>query len=118
MTIQNGRTRRTRHKPNARWDAYGNFPPLTRRALQEGPQQWCDIAVKKYLKELTNLHLKLRPEQIDAFMAARITRWHMEDIAEAHAWQPARKPFERKPRHPVPSPHIAADATMQMSGRA
>jgi hypothetical protein len=118
MTIQNGRTRRTRQKPNARWDAYDNLPPLTRRALQEGPQQWCDIAVKKYLREMQTLHRKLGPKQIDAFMAARITRWHMEDIAEAHAWQPARKPFERKPRHPVPSPHIAADATMQMSGRA
>ena len=118
MTIQNGRTRRTRQKPNARWDAYDNLPPLTRRALQEGPQQWCDIAVKKYLKEIRTLHRKLGPEQIDAFMAARINHWHMEDIAEAHAWQPARKPFERKPRHPVPSPHIAADATMQMSGRA
>jgi hypothetical protein len=39
MTIQNGRVRRTRHKPSARWDAYDNFPPLTRLALQEGPQQ-------------------------------------------------------------------------------
>ena len=117
MTIHNGRVRRTRHKPNTRWDAYDSLPPLTRRALQEGPQQWCDIAVKKYLKEMRTLHRKLNPEQIDAFMAARINRWHMADIAEAHAWQPARKPFERKSPYPVPSPHILAEATMQMSGR-
>ena len=117
MTIQNGRTRRTRHKPNARWDAYDNFPPLTRRALQEGPQQWCDIAIKKYLREFRSKNPYTPMEKIDAFMAAMIARWHLEDIAEAHAWQPARKPYERKPRHPVPSLHILADATMQMSGR-
>jgi len=118
MTIQNGRVRRTRHKPNARWDAYDNLPPLTRRALQEGPQQWCDIAIKKNIKEFRSSHPELSMEKIDAFMAARITRWHLEDIAEAHAWQPPRKPFERKSRYPVPSPHILAEATMQMSGRA
>lgn len=118
MTIQNGRTRRTRHKPNARWDAYDNLPPFTRRALQEGPQQWCDIVIKKYLKNMKTRNPNTSMEKIDALMAARITRWHLEDIAEAHAWQPPRKPFERKPLYPVPSPHILAEATMQMSGRA
>jgi hypothetical protein len=117
MTIQNGRTRRTRHKPNARWDAYDNLPPLTRRALQEGPQQWCDIVVAKRIKQLRKQHPLLSMRSIDNIAARMVEGWHMEDIAEAHVWQPARKPFERKPRHPVQSPHIAADATMQMSGR-
>jgi hypothetical protein len=109
MTASNGRTRRTRHKPNARWDAYDNLPPLTRQALQEGPQQWCDIMIKKHIKDMSAL---LKIENIDAFMANQIHRWHRENIEEAHEWQPMRKP-----RHPVPSPHILANATMQMSGR-
>jgi hypothetical protein len=46
-----------------------------------------------------------------------VWRWHMHEIAEAPPWQPARKPYERKPLYPAPSPHIAADATMQMSNR-
>ena len=43
--MSNGRTRFTRIKPNARCDAYYSLPPLNRQALQEGPQQWCDIVV-------------------------------------------------------------------------
>ena len=50
-------------------------------------------------------------------MANIISRWHLDEIAEAKPWQPARRPFERKPTYPVASPHIAASATMQTSNR-
>jgi hypothetical protein len=51
-------------------------------------------------------------------MSKVILRWHLDEIAEAKPWQPARRPFERKPTHPVASPHIAASATMQTSNRS
>jgi hypothetical protein len=115
--MSNGRTRFTRHKPNARWDAYDNLPPLTRQALQEGPQQWCDIVVAKTVKKLRKQYPLASMETIDRLAARMVQGWHMHEIAEAMPWQPARKPFERKPTYPVASPHIAADATMQLSNR-
>jgi hypothetical protein len=117
MTIQNGRVRRARHSLNARWDAYDSLPPLTRRALQEGPQQWCDIEVANRIKKMFKDHPTLTMQSVDRFMAKIISSWHLEEIAEANPWQPPRKPFERKSRYPAPSPHILAEATMQMSGR-
>ena len=115
--MSNGRTRYTRSKPNARWDAYDNLPPLTRQALQEGPQQWCDIEVAKRIKKLLKQHPDASMASIDGIAASMVWRWHLHEIAEAPPWQPARKPYERKPLYPVPSPHIAADATMQLSNR-
>lgn len=115
--MSNGRTRHTRSKPNARWDAYDALPPLTRQALQEGPQQWCDIEVAKRIKKLRKQHPEASMESIDRIAASMVQRWHLYEIAEAKPWQPARKPYERKPTYPVPSPHIAADATMQLSNR-
>jgi hypothetical protein len=115
--MSNGRTRFTRHKPNARWDAYDSLPPLTRQALQEGPQQWCDIEVAKRIKKLRKQHPRASMNSIDRIIACVVRDWHMIEIAEAKPWQPARKPFERKPTYPVASPHIAADATMQLSNR-
>jgi hypothetical protein len=115
--MSNGRTRYTRSRPNARWDAYDNLPPLTRQALQEGPQQWCDIEVAKHVKRLRKQHPTASMESIDKITASMVRRWHLHEIAAARPWQPTRKPFERKPLYPVPSPHIAADATMQLSNR-
>jgi hypothetical protein len=115
--MSNGRTRYTRSKPNARWDAYDALPPLTRQALQEGPQQWCDIAVAKTIKQLRKQHPLLSMRSIDNIAARMVEGWHMHEIAEAKPWQPTRKPYERKTLYPVPSPHIAADATMQLSNR-
>ena len=115
--MNNGRTRRVRTKPNARWDAYDNLPPLTRQALQEGPQQWCDIEIAKRIKEARKQHPSASMDSIDMIIASIVRRWHLDEIAEAKPWQPARKPFGRKPTHPVASPHIAASATMQTSNR-
>jgi hypothetical protein len=115
--MSNGRTRFTRHQPNARWDAYDSLPPLTRQALQEGPQQWCDIEVAKTIKRLRRQHPAASMESLDRIAASMVQRWHMIEIAEAKPWQPKRKPYERKPLYPAPSPHIAADATMQLSNR-
>jgi hypothetical protein len=56
-------------------------------------------------------------ESIDKIAARMVQGWHMHEIAEALPWQPERKPYERKPLYPAPSPHIAADATMQLSNR-
>jgi hypothetical protein len=115
--MSNGRTRYTRSKPNTRWDTYDALPPLTRQALQEGPQQWCDIEVAKHVKRLRKQHPTASTESIDKITASMVRRWHLHEIAAARPWQPQRKPFERKPLYPVPSPHIAADATMQLSNR-
>jgi len=115
--MSNGRIRYTRNKPGARWDAYDSLPPLTRQALQEGPQQWCDIEVAKTLKKLRKQHPTASMESIDRIATNMVQRWHLYEIAEAKPWQPARKPFERKPLYPVASPHIAASATMQLSNR-
>jgi hypothetical protein len=115
--MSNGRTRFTRHKPNTRWDAYDALPPLTRQALQEGPQQWCDIWVSKHIKKLRKQHPTASMESIDKISASIIWRWHLHEIAEAKPWQPTRKPYERKPLYPAPSPHIAAGAVMQLSNR-
>lgn len=115
--MSNGRTRHTRSKPNTRWDTYDALPPLTRQALQEGPQQWCDIEVAKHVKRLRKQHPTASMQSIDQITASMVRRWHLHEIAAARPWQPARKPFERKPLYPVPSPHIAADATMQLSNR-
>lgn len=115
--MSNGRTRYTRTKPNARWEAYDALPPMTRQALQEGPQQWCDIEVAMRIKKLRKQHPLASMESIDRIAASVVQRWHLYEIAEAKPWQPARKPYERKPLYPVPSPHIAADATMQLSNR-
>jgi hypothetical protein len=116
--MSNGRIRTTRHKPNARWDAYDKLPPMTRQALQEGPQQWCDLEVAKTIKKLRKMHPTASMESIDRIVAQIVARWHLIEIADAQPWQPERKAFQRKPLYPVASPHIAADATMQMSGRA
>ena len=110
--MRNGRVRFKRIKPNARWDAYDNLPPLTRQALQEGPQQWCDIEIAKRIKRMLKDHPTLTAQSVDRFMANIINRWHLDEIAKAEPWQPARKPT-----YPVASPHIAASATMQMSNR-
>jgi len=115
--MSNGRTRFTRHKPGARWEAYDSLPPLTRQALQEGPQQWCDIEVAKTVRKLRKQHPDASVESIDRIAASMVQRWHMYEIAEAKPWQPKRKPYERKPLYPVVSPHIAANATMQLSNR-
>jgi len=115
--MSNGRIR-YRAKPGARWDAYDNLPPLTRQALQEGPQQWCDIDIAKHIKKMLKDNPKLTMQSVDNIMSKVILRWHLDEIAAAKPWQPARKPFERKPTYPVASPHIAASATMQMSNRS
>jgi hypothetical protein len=115
--MSNGRVRFVKRKPNARWDAYDSLPPLTRQALQEGPQQWCDIDIAKRIKKMLKDHPTLTMQSVDRFMANIINRWHLDEVAEAKPWQPQRKPFERKPTYPVASPHIAASATMQTSNR-
>ena len=115
--MSNGRVRFVRRLPNTRWDTYDALPPLTRQALQEGPQQWCDIEVAKHVKKLRKQHPTASMESIDKITASMVRRWHLHEIAAARPWQPTRKPFERKPLYPAPSPHIAADATMQMSNR-
>jgi hypothetical protein len=115
--MSNGRVRFKRIKPGARWDAYDNLPPLTRQALQEGPQQWCDIDIAKRIKKMLKDHPTLTTQAVDRFMSNIINRWHLDEITEAKPWQPARRPYQRKPTHPVASPHIAASATMQTSNR-
>lgn len=115
--MSNGRVRFKRIKLSARWDAYDNLPPLTRQALQEGPQQWCDIDIAKRINKMLKDHPKLTVQSVDRFMANVINLWHLDEIAQARPWQPPRKSFERKPLYPVASPHIAASATMQLSNR-
>jgi hypothetical protein len=56
-------------------------------------------------------------ESLDKIAVRMVQNWHMIEIADAEPWQPKRKPYERKSLYPVPSPHIAADATMQLSNR-
>ena len=71
----------------------------------------------KTVKKLRKQHPLASMEIIDKIAARMVQGWHMHEIADAPPWQPARKPYERKPLYPVPSPHIAADATMQLSNR-
>ena len=115
--MSNGRTRRNKRDHLVQWDTYDNLPPLTRQALQEGPQSWCAVNIARGIKKLRKMHPAASQESLDHITASMIHRWHLDEIAAARPWQPKRKSFESVSLHPVPSPHIAADATMQLSNR-
>lgn len=115
--MSNGRTRRNKRDHLVQWEVYDALPPLTRQALQEGPQSWCAVNVARGIKKLRRQHPAASAEMIDYIVSRMIHRWHLDEIAAARPWQPKRKSFESVPLYPVPSPHIAADATMQLSNR-
>jgi hypothetical protein len=103
--------RLVRRKPKADpWGVYDALPAPIRAVLQEGPAQW-DGGV------LAARYRRWRGEYGEA-AAVRLTvsvisLWNVLEIQRARPWQPP----EWGRRKPLPSPHLAARATMQTSGR-
>jgi hypothetical protein len=109
--IGNSATRRTkRRRVRSTWDIYDALPLPIRAALQEGPSQWnAAVVAARYRK------WRREDGEADAIVSAifLINRWNLMEICQAGPWQPPG--WGR--RKPKPSPHIAANATMQTSGR-
>jgi hypothetical protein len=96
-------------------DYYDELPPALRAALQEGPQPWdCGVIAHRLARALREPN-RTRA-QVEAYWVALIGLWHQEAIDEAQPWQPGRR-LAPKGKKPIPSPHLLAGATMQLSGR-
>lgn len=104
--------RLVRRMPKANpWDVYDELPPPIRAALQEGPEKlnplWARLCLRRFRR-------RGEDEAAAALAVVRDIGWiHRHEIAKAAPWQP---PGHGR-RRPLPSPHILAGASMQMSGR-
>lgn len=108
--MANGRTRTVNRKA-CPWEAYDSLPAPVRAALQEGPQGWDPVAVKTRLRAAQKA---LGHADGIAAMVRIINAWHAHEIKEARPWQ-KRVAFQKTRR--LPSPHLLAQASMQLSGR-
>lgn len=104
--MENGRTRKRRIKTDP-WDAFDRLPASVRAAMREGPQQWCPVWV---LGQWRRRRRVLGEAGAEAFAAELVEGAHAWEIRHAIPWQPGKR--ARKGGW-VPSPHIAAGATMQ-----
>lgn len=110
-TVRVSATRRRRKTdPYAVYDA---LPAPIRAALQEGPQEWDAISIRRRLRQLSKLMLM---DDAVTRMVRFIYAAHAYDIELARPWQ--KNPDRKMPeKYRVPSPHQLAQATMQTSGR-
>jgi hypothetical protein len=100
-----------RHRKVDRWEVYDTLPALVRAALQEGPQPWDPVGVRRHLRRLSK---DMSWPQAVAQTAAWITHAHEAEIAYAIPWNGMKRlPAEMR----RPSPHLLAEATMQLSNR-
>ncbi len=111
--MANSRTMRRIRKVNS-WEVYDSLPALVRAALQEGPQEWDAVGVRTFLRRAAKARGVSWPEAV-AGTVAWIMRAHEQEIAYARPWQPGQKRLPPEQRRP--SPHLLAQASMQMSNR-
>lgn len=107
-TTSNGRTRTVRYKPRyTQMQAYDLLPPTIRAALREGAQEWdCNSILREY-RRLAKFN---SPVAAANMLAAAIQKQHAIEIEQAKDWKFCAKLIG------APSPHIGAQATMQLSG--
>lgn len=84
------------------WDAMDQLPLLVRRALYEGPQEWCPVYTLHHYRKLVR---SLGEDAVEATVVWLETA-HAEEIERA-------KPWQKKRGQRLPSPHVLAGATMQ-----
>lgn len=109
--MANGRTGRASRTDY--WAVYDALPAPIRAALQEGPQPWSALWARSQMRDYGK---RLTREQAIAAVVRDIHEWHRWEIGDAKPWQPKREPFKKAPPK-VASPHLRAQATMQLSGR-
>jgi hypothetical protein len=103
----NSRTRRTKRRPvRDPWLIYDGLPVPIRAALQEGP---CRFDAATLAFHYRRLRRAFGEAEAVKRTIEEISRWTEMEIQEGRPWKwPGRK---------APSPHVAAGATMQTSGR-
>lgn len=106
MTQSNARLVRGRRKKTSQMDAYDALPPVLRAAFQEGPNQFCAVQALYVFRR----HKAKRGEQkVAQALAGKLMEGYEREIAQALPWS-------SDPKRPS-SPHLRANATMQLSGR-
>jgi len=98
--MANGRTRTTTRRVD-RWAVYDGLPSVVRAALQEGPQAWDAYSIRTYFNKLCKVCSFPEAAQRTAEM---VMKAHQAEINMA-------PPYRGR------SPHVAAQATMQLSNR-
>ena len=92
-------------------EAYDLLPPQVRAVLREGPQQWdCASVLRRIRRQIRDGN----PEHVVIQAAiASIKIAHAREIDQGYCWR-TRKPGQAWKNVPK-SPHVMANATMQMS---
>jgi Family of unknown function (DUF6525) len=100
-----------RHRKVNPWFVYDELPIPVRAALQEGPTAWDPVGVRRQLNKWTKVHGRAEAVKLTA---AWINRAHQAEIEYAMPWNGNRR---LPPEHRRLSPHLMAEATMQLSNR-
>jgi hypothetical protein len=91
--------------PLNQWEAYHLLPPITRAALQEGPQVWdtCHV-LQTYLRNKKHMNSSVKADRATALWVFGGHFNEIEGQRGSEIW------------NAVHSPHVASHATMQTSG--
>lgn len=95
-------------------EVHDRLPPRVRAWMMEGPQEWSAQSVLTRYQQL--LKAGTPPLKAEETVIGLLHSWNASEIDEGKPWHPKLKPFQRRPKTPPLSPHLAAGATMQLSG--